>query len=162
MSLFEAYKPVGVLSDGDLSAGATLSGDSINCANAKKVTFLVNMQTLGGAANYILIYSGATDGALTSALTFDYAFADAAQGSASGDVFSTWSTSANLAVAHATYDNYLLAIEVDCSAMDTANGENWLTFTCADTDTGATGNITVVALVETRYSGGRTGGTVLA
>ena len=152
--LAEEVKIVPILSDGDLNAGATLSCDSINMARYHTATFIVNLQTLGGAANYFLLYSGATDGALTSALTFNYAFGSAAQGSATADVLEGWSTSANLAVAHATYDNFMLVIEIDASAMDVANNENWLTLVNADTDTGATGNISVVAILKPRYGSG--------
>ena len=152
MNIAKTHKPVPILSDGDLAAGASLSCDSINMKNYHRVTFLVNFQALGGAATYVLLYSGATDGALTSALTFRYAFGAAAQGSANADVFTTKATSANLSVAHATYDNFGLIIEVDASDMDIANAEEWLTLTFADTDTGATGNVSVWALLEPRYS----------
>lgn len=155
MRLAEEKKIIPIMSIGDLAAGATLSGDSINMKNGHRCTFLVMMHALGGAANYILIYSGATAGALTSALTFTYAFGGAATESANADVLAANATSANLSVAHATYDNYMLVIEVDASAMDIANGEEWLTFTCADTDTGATGGMSVFAIVEPRYSSDR-------
>lgn len=141
-----------VLSDGDLAAGATLSCDSINMANYHSARFIVNFQTIGGAATYVLLYSGATDAALTSALTFQYGFGGAAQGSANCDVVSTWSTSANLTVAHATYDNYMLIIDIDGSAMDTTNNEKWLTLVFADTDGGSTGNVSVTAVLQPRYS----------
>lgn len=140
-----------VLSDGDLNAGATLSCDSINMKGFHRCRFIVNYQTIGGAANYVLLYSGATDGAKTSALTFRYGFGGAAQSSSSCDVVSTWSTSANLSVAHATYDNYMLIIDIDASEMDLANNENWLTLVFADTDGGSTGNVSVVAILEPRY-----------
>lgn len=152
MKIAEKVKPVPILSDGDLAAGASLSCDSINMKNYHRATFLVNFQDLGGAAAYVLLYSGATDGALTSALTFRYSLGGAAQGSASADIFTTKSTSANLSIAHATYDNYALIIEIDASDMDVANGEEWLTLTFADTDTGSTGNVSVWALLESRYA----------
>ena len=155
-------KYVPILSDGDLNAGATLSCDSINMKNHHRARFLINYQTIGGAANYVKLYSGATDGALTSALTFRYAFGGAAQGSASADVFSTWSTSANLSVAHGTYDNYGLIVEIEAAAMDVANAEEWLTLVFADTDTGATGNVSVWAVLEPRYSSGDESATALA
>lgn len=142
-----------VLSDGDLNAGATLSCDSINMAKYHRCRFIVNYQTIGGAANYVLLYSGATDGALTSALTFTYGWGGAAYGTANADVVSTWSTSANLSVAHGTYDNYMLVIDINTTEMDTANNEEWLTLVFADTDTGATGNVSVVAILEPRYIG---------
>lgn len=149
----EEYKVVPVIADGDLSAGATLSGDSINMKNFHRCTFLVMMQTLGGAANYILIYSGATAAALTTAETFSYAFGGAATASANADVLAATSTSANLSVAHATYDEYMLVCEIDASAM--TDGQPWLTFSCADTDGGATGNIVVFAVLEPRYTSDR-------
>lgn len=151
--LAETHKIVPILSDGDLNAGATLSCDSINMKNFHRATFLVQMQTLGGAANYVLLYSGATTGALTSALTFRYAFGSAAAGSATADVLADWSTSANLSVAHATYDGYLLVIDIKASEMDMANDENWLTLSFADTDTGSTGNVAAIAILEPRYTG---------
>lgn len=153
MKLPEIYKVVPVGSDIDLNAAAVHSCDSINMKGFHHATFIVNFQELGGAAIYLLLYSGATDAALTSALTFNYAFGGAAQGTANCDVIAASATSANLSVAHATYDNYMLIIEVDASAMDLANNEDWLTLTFADTDTGATGNASVIAILEPRYTG---------
>lgn len=160
-SLLTDIKVMPVLSDGDLNAGATLSCDCIDASKFHDVLFVINYQTIGGAANYVKLYSGATDGALTTALTFNYAFAGAAQGSASADVFATWSTSANLSVAHASYDNYALLVEIDTAAITTA-GHKYLTLVFADTDTGATGNVSVVAIGRPRYNGGRTAATGLA
>ena len=37
--------------------------------------------------------------------------------------------------------------------MDMANAEEWLTLVFADTDTGATGNVSVVAVLQPRYAG---------
>jgi hypothetical protein len=37
--------------------------------------------------------------------------------------------------------------------MDIANGEEWLTLTFPDTATNATGNLSVVAILEPRYTG---------
>jgi hypothetical protein len=79
------YKPVPVLSSGDLSAGATLAGDSINMAKCHSARFIVIFHALGGAATYVKLYSGATAAAATSALTFRYAFGGAATGSANAD-----------------------------------------------------------------------------
>ena len=153
MRLAEEKKIVPIMSIGDLNAGATLSGDSINMENYHRCTFLVMMHALGGAANYILIYSGATAAALTTAETFHYAFGGAATESASADVLAADATSANLSVAHATYDNYMLVCEIDAS--DMTAGQPWLTFSCADTDGGATGGMSVFAVLEPRYSGNR-------
>ena len=153
MKLAENFKVVPIISIGDLNAGATLSGDSINMKNYHRCTFLVMMHALGGAANYILIYSGATAAALTTAETFRYAFGGAATESAGADVLAAATTSANLEVAHATYDNYMLVCEIDAS--DMTDGQEWLTFSCADTDTGSTGGMSVFAILEPRYSSDR-------
>lgn len=155
MDLAEKFKIVPVASDMDVSASATNPCDSINMKGYHHATFIVNFQTLGGAALYCIVYSGATDGALTSALTFRYAFAGAAALAANADVLAATSTSANLEIAHATYDNYMLVIDIDASEMDVANGEEWLTLSFPDTATGATGNLSAVAILQPRYTSDR-------
>jgi hypothetical protein len=159
--LAEQVKIVPVGSDIDLNAAAANDCDSINMKNYHHATFIINLQTLGGAAIYAKLYSGATDGAKTSALTFNYAFGSAAQATALCDVLAAWATSANLSIAHATYDNYMLVIEISASAMDLANSEEWLTLSFEDTDTGATGNVSVIAILQPRYANGQSG-TALA
>ena len=144
---------VPILSDLDLTTGASMSGDSINMSKYHHCTFVVGFQDLDVAAMYVKVYSGATNGALDSALTFNYAFGGAAAGSANCDVYAAWATSANLAVAHATYDNYTLLIEVPATIMDVASGEKWLTIVFLDTDTNATGNVQVHAILHPRYGG---------
>ena len=151
LKLPENMKVVPIASDLDLAGSATNPADSINMKGAHYATFLVNYQTLGGADHDVILYSGATDGALTSALTFRYAFMSAAALAANADVLGASSTSAALRVAHATYDNTMLVVEVDASDMDVANGEEWLTLSFPDTLTGATGNVSVVALLDARY-----------
>jgi len=155
-TFIENYKVVPVLSDQDLTGtDAGMPGDSINMKGYHRCTFLVGLQTLGGATATVAVYSGATDGALTSALTFRYAFGGAAAGSASCDVLAAWDTSALLSLTHGTYDNYMLLIDVKAEEMDTANNENWLTIVFLDTATGATGNVQVHAILEPRYSQNR-------
>ena len=158
MKFPENYKVVPIASDMDVNASATNPCDSINMTNFHHATFIVNLQTLGGAALYCKVYSGATDASLDSALTFHYAFATATistytNATTASDILAADSTSANLSIAHATYDNYMLIVEVSASAMDLANNEEWLTLTFPDTDTGATGNLSAVAILEQRYGG---------
>lgn len=155
MRLAEEKKIVPVLSDGDLNAGATLDGDSINMKNFHHATFIVGLQTLAGASSHVKVFSGATDAAKTSALTFNYAFGGAAAAAASADVLAAWATSADLTLTHTTYDNYMLVIEVDAADMDLANEEEWLTIEFSDPDTGSTGNVQVHAVLEPRYTGNR-------
>jgi len=86
----ETYKPMPVAADLDLNSAAQNKCDSINMANYHRAMFLIQYQTIGGAANYVKLYSGATYAACTSALTFRCAFGSAAQGSANADVLAAW------------------------------------------------------------------------
>ena len=152
MKFPEKYKVVPVLSDLDLTDAAAMSGDSLNMKGYHRATFIINFQDLGVEAIYVLLYSGVADGDKTSALRFEYAFGSAAAGAANCDVLEATATSANLTVAHATKDNFMLIVEIDATSMDVANQEGWLTLVFADSDTGATGNVSVHAILEPRYT----------
>ena len=141
--------PVGDYED----INADYACDSINMKNFHKAMFVVLIHATAVSACYIKLYSGATDASLDSALTFRYAFGGAAQGSANCDVLGTEGTSANLSFAATTKDNYMLIIEINAADMDVANGEEWLTLKFLDTDTGLTGRVSVVAILEPRYAG---------
>lgn len=155
MRLAEFNKVVPVGADLDLNSAAAVDCDSINMKGFHRATFLVQLQTLAGASADLKVYSGATDGAKTSALTFKYAFGSAAQGAANCDVLGDEASAAVVELTHTTYDGYLLVVEVDADRMDVANGEEWLTMTFEDTDTGATGNVAVIAILEPRYTGNK-------
>jgi hypothetical protein len=150
MDLAERKKivPIGFYED----INADYACDSINMKNFHKATFLVAIHATTTSACYIKLYSGATDGALDSALTFRYAYGSAAQGAASCDVLGAESTSSNLSFAATTKDDYMLIIEIDASEMDVANQEEWLTLKFLDSDTGLTGNVSVFAILEPRYT----------
>ena len=155
----ENFKVVPVLNDGDLNAGANLDTDSINMKNFHRATFIIGLQTVDTADVTLYAYSGADATTLTSALTFHYAFGSAAQGTALCDVLGADATSAALLIANATYDNYMLIVEVDAADMDIANSESWLAlrFVCG----AATGNVQIHAILEPRYTG-NVSGTALA
>jgi len=150
-TFIDKYKIVPVGVDIDFNAAANNVTDSINMKNYRRATFLIQLYDIGTASPVLYAYSGATDGARTSALTFRYAFGSAAQGSANCDVLTAWSTSAALTLTHGTYDNYILVVDIDASEMDTANEEEWLTLDFADDATGATGQAIVIAVLEPRY-----------
>jgi hypothetical protein len=152
--LAENFKIVPCGIDVDINGAADNVADSINMKNFHKCTFIVQYVDMGTADHIVKVQSGATDGALTSDVTFKYAFGGAAQGSANCDVLTAWGSSAALTVAHGTYDNFLLIIEVDAAAMDIANGEEWLTLNFTDPGN-ATGQAIVIAVLEPRYSGNR-------
>lgn len=151
MRLPELFKISPVLNDGDLNAGANLDTDSINMKNFHRATFIVGFQTIATASPVLYLYSGATDGTCTSALTFHYAFGGAAQATANCDVLAADATSAALTITHGTYDNYMLIVEIEADSMDVANGENWLTMRMVCTT--ATGNVQVHAILTPRYTG---------
>ena len=149
--LAEKYKIVPILSDQDLSSAATMDGDSINMANFHKATFIVGLQTLGGANCEFGIYSGATDGACTTFVPFNYAYGSAATAADNSDVLAAWTKAVALVgIAHASKDNFMLIVEVDAAEM--AAGHKWLTFRFADTPTGSTGNAQVHAILTPRYT----------
>jgi len=150
--LTENFKIVPCGVDVDINSAADNKADSINMAKYHKCTFIIQYEDMGTADHIVKVFSGATDAALDSAVTFNYAFGSAAQGSANCDVLTAWASSAALTVAHGTYDNFMLIVEVDAAAMDTANGEEWLTLDFNDPGN-ATGRAIVFAVLQPRYSG---------
>jgi len=152
MIFIENHKIVPVGVDIDFDSGASNLSDSINMKNYHRCTYLIQLYDIGTASPVLYLYSGATDAACTSALTFRYAFGSAAQGSANCDVLADWSTSAALTLTHGTYDNYLLVVDIKADEMDLANNEDWLTLDFTDPG-GATGQAIVIAVLEPRYAG---------
>lgn len=152
MDLASKYRIIPIIESEDY-AGAGKDGDSINMKNAHKATFIFNFGDITG--NSILtIYSGATAGAKTTALTFKYALAGADTGTDGSDVLGTASTSAALTLTAATYDHKMLIVEVDAANMNLASDYEYLTV-----EIDATANpmeVGCVAIVDPRYSGSAT------
>ena len=156
MKLCEEKKLVPILTSADINAG--VDSDSINVKEATRITLLCLFgPSLAGAAGAILkLFSGATDGTKTTAMTFRYRYGGAAVKSANADVLGAQATSAALQVATATLASRLLVIEVD--AADITDGHNWLTLEVgAEADAG---QLAVVAVLEPRYAS-RAGDTVI-
>lgn len=150
--LSENFHIVPVGSDLDLNSAATVDCDSINMENVHKVTFIVGLQTLGGANPDFAPYGGASNGTCTAVVPFKYAYGSAAQAAANCDVLADWTdASALVAIDHSAKDNFMLIIEVDAKAMAKA-GYSWITLRFADTLTGATGNVQVHAVCQMRYA----------
>lgn len=149
MKLAETYKIVPILASEDTGAGVSM--DSINMKNFHHATFIITMATIVGDA-VLTIASGATAAAATSALTFTYAFASGDILSANADVLAADATSAALTITGTAYDDRMLVCEVDASAMDVANGEEWLT--PAISSAGTSAFMHCVAILEPRYSSG--------
>jgi hypothetical protein len=151
-TFIENYKIVPCGVDIDFNTAASNLSDSINMKNYHRATFLIQLADIGTASPVLIAYSGATNAECTSALAFRYAFGSAAAGSATCDVLSDWTDCAatGLTLTHGTYDNYLLIVDIDASAMDMANDEEWLTLDFTDPG-GATGQAIVLAVLEPRY-----------
>ena len=150
MRLAENLKVVPVLALDTIGSGG--DSDSINMARYHHCTFVMTFGTMSGDA-VMTINSGATDGANTSALTFNYAIGGAAIGSADADVLAADTAAATLTLTAATYTDKILLVEVDAKAMDLANDENWLTMSLSNA--GTSGTVDVVAILEPRYSSDR-------
>ena len=149
----EDYKIVPIAHANDININATQECDSINMSGFHKVTFLVQYHTLGVANHDIRVQSGLTNAALTTQMSFSYAYGGAAQGAANCDVLGAWATSTDLRVVQATYSDYMLVIEVN--AADLQLDHKWVTLQTADTVTNATGLYTAFAILEPRYTKNR-------
>ena len=160
----ENYKIVPIYNNYNLAThDTTQPSDSWNMKDFHRATIILQYNTLGNASPIVYVYSGTTDGAQTSALTFHYAFSGADTGTAAAgsatscDVLAAWGSSAALTVTHGTYTDRMLIIEIDASAMDVANGEEWMTVNHTDPTTGATGTVIGFAILTPRYSSNRSG-----
>jgi len=142
--LSQELKIVPLLVSADINAG--VDSDSVDMQGMKSATFLCQFfATLAGAAGCIIkLYSGATHGAKTTALTFNYKYGGAAVKSASADVFSAIATSAALQIATATLASRLLIIEANADII--ADGHRYLTIEIgAEADAG---ELAIVALLD--------------
>lgn len=148
--LNENYKVVPVMNYGDLTT--TIYSDSINMKNYHSATFLIQIGTLGTASTVMTVTSGATDAAYTSPVYFNYAYGSAATAAADCDVLADWTNANTLTITYGTYSDYMLVVEVESSAMDLANNEDWLSLAFTDPGT-ATGNVTIFAILKPRYKG---------
>ena len=149
MELAERYKIVPMGSYLDM--GSTVVTESVNCKDLHHATIIFQFHDIGTASPVLTVHSGATDGAMTSDLTFRYAFGSAAALAATSDVLGATATSAALTITHGTYDNFMLVVDVDMSEMDVENGEPWITAEFTDPGT-ATGHVTAIGIFRPRYA----------
>ena len=141
----EGANQIYVLKPGDHQAG--VDGDSIKAGLLNGVQFIVLFGALTGNA-ILKIFSGATEGVKTTALTFRHRVASAAQGLADSDKFGSWTTGVtSLTLTAATYQNKLLVVEAD-SAGGTVD-QNWLTLELGSEASAL--NVAIGALVDRRY-----------
>lgn len=143
----EDMKIVPLLVSADINAG--VDSDSVDMQGMKSATFqLLFFATLAGASGCIIkLYSGATHGAKTTAMTFNYKYGSAAVKSATADVFTATATSAALQIATATLASRLLLIEINADQI--TDGHRYLTIEIgAEADAG---ELSIVALLDPMY-----------
>jgi len=140
MKITENFTIIPGLAPIDAAAGA--DSDSVDMGLLHSVLALIALGSITVADFHVKVYSGATAGTKTTALTFNYRYSSAACKSATADVLGAWASSADLTVSNASKDNFLLAIEVDSSEMP--SGKNWLT---VEISSGATVLLAAVVFV---------------
>lgn len=155
MKLPELFKVVPVITSANI--GASTDCDSIDMSRFHRATFVFTCGAFTGDGTFSA-YSGATEGAKTTAVVFSYAMGGAAIGTAvagstaSCDVLAATLKTTTLAPTVAlTCTTKMVVIQVDASEMDIVNGHKWLTVTAAAT----AGILHGVAILEPRYSGVR-------
>ena len=151
MRLSEKVKKVPLLASADITAGT--DSDSVNMKNFHSASFDIvfgpSYTEAGGTGGAVIkLYSGATVGAKTTAMTFNYRYTGGAIGAASADVLSAFATSAALTCAAATYTSRMLTIEIE--AADMTAGHSWLTIEVGS-QAGA-GEMVIIAHLIPRYS----------
>lgn len=153
MRFAEEKKVVPILASANYGAGVTL--DSINMKNFHRASIIITFGAVTGNAG-LLVYSGATAAATTSAIVFDSAVTGANIAAASGDVLGATTravAASGLTLTAGTYGSRMAVLEIDAANMDVANGEEWLTLVI---DGSASSGIAhAVAILEPRYTSGQ-------
>lgn len=90
---------------------AGIAADSINTEICSHVTFYLQFGELTGDS-VLTVKSGASDGTETTAETFYYRLAGAAQAATGADVYASETGATTLTLTAATYENKLLIVEV--------------------------------------------------
>jgi hypothetical protein len=143
----QELKIVPLLSSADINAG--VDSDSVNMAGVKSASFLLVFGPSYGGANpaIIKLYSGVTDGAKTTAMTFNYRYGGAAIKSSNADVLTAIATSAALSIARATMVSRLLVIEINADQI--TDGHQYLTVEVgAESDAG---ELCIIALLDPMF-----------
>jgi hypothetical protein len=145
--LSQTLKIVPLLVSADINAG--VDSDSVDMAGVKNASFLCQFGAdhAGAAGAIFKLYSGATHGTKTTAMTFNYRYGGAAVKSANADVFSAIASSAALQIATATLASRMLIIEINADQI--TDGHRYLTIEVgAESDAGT---LTIVALLDPMF-----------
>ena len=150
MLLSQVCGIVGLCEDEDISGAVTL--DSIDMRRYNHATFIIQFDaSIDGGSGIFEIYGGATDAAVTTALTFNFRKGSAALGSATADVLGAFSSGTSYTIA-TDDDDKLVVCEIDASAM--VSGTTQYDFLTGKFDGATTtGRATVIAILsEPRYA----------
>jgi len=137
------------------NTGAGVSLESVNMKNYHRMTLVFTNGVTSGSA-VLKIYSGAADAGTSSAVDFSYAYGGGAIAAASADYLSATTAvtaASGLALASATFSSKMMVFEINASAMNIANGEEWLTPVISSA--GTSGITHAVAILEPRYTNNR-------
>ena len=137
---------VPVCSDEDMSGAITC--DSVHMGKYNHATFIFVTDSGVAAGGSIAIYGGATDAAVTTALTFAYRYGGASTGSATADVLTAPVYATSCAIGD--LDDYVIVCEIDADAMYT--GSTYYPFLTAYFDGSGTGQVSGVCILsQARY-----------
>jgi hypothetical protein len=147
--LAEKYKIVPLLEPQDHQAGV-LTFDSINLKNYSWCSIIITFGELTGD-EALSIHSGATSGADSADVYFDYAYTGADLKTTGGDIITVKSDGtpvATLAVVAATFEDRMLILEIDPATL--TDGYFWIT---VNTDGASTEALwSAVAILTPKYA----------
>jgi hypothetical protein len=126
MRLSEQYKIVPLLEPQDHQAGA-ITMDSINLKNYSWCSIIISFGELTDD-EVLTIHSGATTGADSADVYFDYAYTGADLKTTGGDIITVKSDGtpvATLTLTAATYEDRLLVLEINPESL--TDGYSWIT-----------------------------------
>ncbi len=145
MRLSETSKVIYVFKPGDHAAGVT--GESINCEGCSHISYILECATFtdnAGNGAALTVKSGATDATQTTAETFYYRIASAAQAATDADIYGAETAATTYELLKATVENKCLIIEVDVASLTA--GQPYLTLALSNESTAA--NCSCVAILQ--------------
>lgn len=158
MRLLEYAKIVPILAIADHGAGVTMDAFKLTNHGHATVIFVFGADIDGDAV--LTCTQGATAGANTAALAFDYAYTETDINSDGAETFTALANDSDgvLTLTEATYENRLLVLEIDGKSL--TDGYDWVDIRLSSAATACTIS-GVVILSEQRY-GSDLGETVLS
>lgn len=150
------HPPIHMIESKDYGS-AGIDSDSVDMSLLSRISVALSFGAITG--NSILkVYAGATAGAKTTALAFNYRFAGADYKAAGADILGddTAVAAAGLTLTATTFDHRHIVVDVEADVMPA--GKKWLTF-----EVDATATVMLLSSIghgSPRY-GGRTPATVI-